>query len=92
MTILWKTKAEQIEHFVSIIESRMAIFPSGKITAKELGMASRQVTDAMGISNATIPGTARIDAMFTCATKHGLSSPTYVKSKNGKRLNTTLSW
>jgi len=92
MTILWKTKVEQQEHFVKLIEARMAIFPHGKITAVELGKASRQVTDAMGILNATIPGTARVDSMFFCASKHGLNPPTFKLGKKGQRLGAELVW
>jgi hypothetical protein len=92
MTILWKSKTEQIEHFVKLVEARMAIFPHGKITAVQLGKASRQVTDSMGIPNATIPGTARVDAMVVCATKHGLSKPIWRLGKKGQRLSAELVW
>ena len=92
MTVIFKTPAEQIEHFESIIHSRRSISQTGKITAAELGKASRQVTDAMGIQNATIPGTARVDSLFSYATKHGLATPTYTLSKKGYRLKATLSW
>jgi hypothetical protein len=92
MTILFKTKSEQIDHFESIIHSFRSIFPTGKMTAKELGQASRRVTDAMGMPNTTIPGTARVDAMFSYAKKHGLPQPSFTPSKAGRRLNTTLSW
>jgi hypothetical protein len=92
MTIIFKTEAEQKQHFFGIWDSIRAITPSGSITRKETGKLSKQVTDAMGINDATIPGTATSKLMEEYAQSRPGVTYTSRTSKSGRSLNSTLKW
>ena len=92
MTVIFKTEAEQEQHFFGIWDSLRAVTPSGSITRKETGAISRQLTDNLGILNATIPGTATSRLMDKYAKSRIGVTYTYKPSKTGRCLKSTLSW
>jgi hypothetical protein len=92
MTILFKTAAEQEQHFFNIWDSIRAVTPSGSITRKETGKISRNITDSMGVIDGSIPGTETSRLMEKYAQCRTGVTYTCKTSKAGRSLNSTLSW
>ena len=90
MTVIFKTHAERKQHYVGEMDSAFALLPSkSKMTRKDVGIASRKKTDSMGLFNVTIPGYDTSLIMEDYAKVRGFTY-TFKLSKNGKRLNSTV--
>ena len=91
MTVLFKNEAEKEAHIYGILDQWNAVAKSGdKITRKGVGKLSRQTTDLMGFPNATIPGQKTTDYMDSWFGKTFGRTIQFTPSKNGKRLNATI--
>ncbi len=90
MTVIFKTHTERKQHFFGLMDAKFALMAQGtSLTRKVLGQASRKETDGMGQFNVTIPGYDTSIIMEDYAKVRGFTY-TFKLSKNGKRLNSTV--